>query len=113
MYSLRWSPVVGLGVLTLFLSLPSIAKSCPRRGAFARGGYSYQTYSMVGLAYPSYSGARETRVPDNGPDRLAASSPGRVIPAAAVSTVGAPSSPPRVAPLSEQSGNDNFGNSGQ
>ena len=110
MLSHRWSCFVGVGALTLLLGVPSLAKSCPRRGLFARGGYSYPAYSPVGFAN---SGSAETRASQNDPDRPAAGSTGRVIPAAAVMTANSPLPPPRVAPLSEQTGNDNFGNSGQ
>jgi hypothetical protein len=113
MFSLHWSSVAAASVLTLLLSLPSVAKSCPRRGPSARGGYSYLGFSPANSAYSSSSAAIETRASNNETRRPAAGSPSGVIPAAAVQTVGAPLPPPRVAPLSEQTGSDNFGNSGQ
>jgi hypothetical protein len=102
MRTLRSSWVLGVCVAAPLLGLPSVAKSCPRSWRASRAFGSPLTGPVV----------LENRSYYRGPVSPSADSAERVLPAAATRTV-RPLSQPHVAPLSEQTPNDNFTYSGQ
>jgi len=124
MGALSWTTVVGSGILIVLLGWPSVGKCCPRRGYIFLGGYAYQPVAPATSAasapiesQSNYRGPGEQVVPaalerseqPAAQPRAAAARP----PVATAQPPAAAAALPRVAPLSQQTGNDNFMYSGQ
>jgi len=109
MFSLHLMGVLATGILTLLLGLPIQAKSCPPARRYIVLGSS--NYGVVYTSTSWTSGAAYYYEPNAKP---ANASSGGVLPASheTISTNRLLQTRP-IASLSEQTGNDNFRNSGQ
>jgi hypothetical protein len=110
MFSLRLMGVLLTGILTLLLGLPSQAKSCPPGRRYVVPGSSfYRVYSPAYTSTPWITGAAYY---DELKTSSANTSSGRLVPVAGETISRLPKTRP-IASLGEQTGNDNFANSGQ
>jgi hypothetical protein len=110
MQSIRRLCVLGVFVAAVVAIAPSIAKSCPRRAV--PSGYASWRDSPGTTVPSSTHSVIETRSYFSGPDNPNGGRACRTLPVAATRTV-LPAPQPHVAPLSEQTPNDNFMYSGQ
>jgi hypothetical protein len=108
MFSLRMIGVLAAGILTLLLVLPTQAKPCPPGRRYIVLGSSNYGVVYWSTSWTSAAYYYEPLAP------VTNASSDRVVPAAfeTITTNRQPQTRP-VASLSEQTGNDNFGNSGQ
>jgi hypothetical protein len=121
MRALSWCTLLGGGILIVLLGSPSVGNCCPRRGYIFRGGYAYQPVapasSTASIPIESQSNYREPgeEVVPGAPERSEqpAAQPRAAAAQARAAVPARAAAQPRLAPLSEQTGNDNFMYSGQ